>query len=644
MTRNKLLSGIKEDGWAVIVLVISFIYFFTIVVLSKGLYGDADSISHYQRAHYAFKYPKLFVDHWGKPLYTTLSAPFAQFGYYGALCFNILCGLVTAWLIYRIAKELKMRKPVAVIPFALFSPIYMITMMTGLTEILFSLVLVAGIFFFMKQKSITSAIVISFIPFARTEGLMFLPIFLLAFLLKKQYKAIPFLVTGLILISFAGYFHYKDIFWFFNENPYGSQGSQLYGSGSFYFYIKNYKHLLGWPLTVLATIGLAGFIIGLKKSNKPDLTYTWITKNYLVTGSFILYLLLQSFLWWQGLLGVLGSFRFMACIMPLAGILALNGINFGFDFIKEKNWIQNIILLTAIGFVVVIPYKVYEIPARLTGSYQVMKETADALKKLGFENKRIIFFDPKLAFYLDADRFDEKRFRSSIYDPHTPEIKMPDSSYMVWDTHGGGFEKKIDLNELLRNPNFKLIDGFVPDHEYRFGATGLNYMSLIFQKLTVQYPVNEWIRLDSVDFESTTDQNKLEALTDSVSFTGKRSFKLNSEFQYSLAFSKTLNEISSSKKVIYRSRVAAMVPGGSDASKLLLVFEVRDSKEGIFRYVVIDASYFKPKPGEWFEMTLIAPLYTDFPEGGFIKYYLVNTGKGTYYVDDLIVEYLTVNN
>jgi len=169
-----MIRKIKENTWSFIILAISFLYLFTISLISEGLYGDTDSIAHYQIARYAFKYPSLLVSHWGKPLFTDLSAPFAQFGLQGSIFFNIVCGLLSAWLIYRIAKEFRYKYALLAIPFSLFAPVYMVDLFTSLTEVLFSLVLVAGIYFFLRQKNILSAVIISFIPYARTEGMMFL--------------------------------------------------------------------------------------------------------------------------------------------------------------------------------------------------------------------------------------------------------------------------------------------------------------------------------------------------------------------------------------------------------------------------------------------------------------------------------------
>ena len=120
-------------------------------LLSTGVSGETDSICHYQFARYAFTHPEFFLHHWGKPLYTILSAPLAQFGFTGTIAFNLFCGLLTSWFAYLIARRLEYRHAWVGIVFTVFTPGYLFTMYSGLTEILFSLVLIAAIYLFEKN-------------------------------------------------------------------------------------------------------------------------------------------------------------------------------------------------------------------------------------------------------------------------------------------------------------------------------------------------------------------------------------------------------------------------------------------------------------------------------------------------------------
>ena len=631
---------ISEETWVIILLVFAGIYLFTLSLLSEGLYGDTDSITHYNLARYAFKYTSNFVDHWGKPLFTTLAAPFAQFGLQGVIFFNILCALVTAWMIYKIARKLNYRFALVAIPFSLFAPIFMINLFTSLTEILFALVLVAAIYFFLKERNILSGIIISFIPYARTEGIMYLFIFMVAFIIARKYRVIPFLFTGFIFYSIAGYFHYKTFFWFFTAMPYGEKGSLLYGSGKFWFYLERFPNLMGYPLLILSLIGLAYLVKTLFTDKNQYYSVEWITKYLLIICSFFAFVLIHSFLWWQGMMGVLASHRFMACIMPLGGLMAVIGLNALLSFQSHRIWIKKIIILLIVGLVIWMPFYYFKIPSILTKQTLVMKSTADALLKIGYKDKLLMYFDPKLAFFLGEDPSNHSIFSYPLPENKQPEQVLADGSLLVWDTHFAEVYKKLSLEDMLKNPFFKLIDGFAPDKDFKF-SNGQNYMSFIFLKLT-QKNNNKWITLDFYNFESDS-ANKTKILTDSLSFSGKKSTKLKPGFTYSVSIGVKLASISNTRKVILRGRVKVNSSSDDAPDKTILVLSVHNADGTITRYLSKHGSYYKPEPGNWYEMSIVTPLQTDIPIGGFVKLYVWYQGEKEIYLDDLCLEYIPVD-
>jgi hypothetical protein len=637
---NRKIEETGENTLAIFILLLCFIYLFTISLISDGLYGDTDSIAHYQLARFAFRHPSLFFDHWGKPLFTMLSAPFAQFGLQGSILFNIICGLLSAWLIYRMAKEYNFKYSLLAIPFSLFAPIYMVTLFTSLTEILFGLVLVSSIYFFLKQKNILSAIIISFIPFARTEGMMFLLIFLFGFLLLKKFKAIPFLLMGFIVYSLGGYFVYRKIFWFFTAMPYSEKGSELYGSGSFWFYFERFHQLLGFPLTVLAVLGIIWLGVLLFRKKKPVLTPAWLTEYYLIPVSIFGFILAHSFLWWKGLMAVLSSPRFMASIMPLCGFLAVAGFNFMIPYLGKNKLIKRLLVIAILALLLYVPYSLYEIPARLASNSEVMKATANKLMKIGYRKKQLIYFDPKLAFYLHDDPFYRSKANLGVPDMLKKDFGMTDSSLLIWDTHFAEFETKIYLEDMLKNPDFRIIDGFKPEEEFKF-RTGQNYMAIIFQKVPFRNPQDNWTRIDSIDFETADTEENLDHLTDSVAYTGLKSNQVGGGgWEFSNAIKRELKDIPVSHKVLFRARLEALITERATPEKLYLVLEIHNADNKQLRYVSIGGSYFKPEPGKWFQMSLVTPLQTDFPVNGSMVVYAWYPGNDKIYVDDLVLEYI----
>jgi len=140
-------------------------FYFLLFSESAYGYGGADNITHYQIAKYAFSRPELFLDLWGKPVFTTLLAPFTLFGFLTAKAFNLIVAVVTLWLSAKIAKRLFPGSELFVIVLIAFSPVYFQLAVSCLTEILFSFILVAAVYLFIQNRFVFSAVVLSFLPF-----------------------------------------------------------------------------------------------------------------------------------------------------------------------------------------------------------------------------------------------------------------------------------------------------------------------------------------------------------------------------------------------------------------------------------------------------------------------------------------------
>jgi hypothetical protein len=601
---NKLFGKYSQERWAIILLIFSGLYLMILFLMSDGLFGETDSVNHYLIARYSFKHPYLLLDHWGKPLFTVLSSPFAQFGMVGAVFFNVLCSLFTAWLIFRMARFLKYRYALAAIPFALFAPVYMVNILTSLTEILFALVLVAGIYFFLKEKMILSSVIISFLPFARMEGMMFLVIFAAAFILAKKYKAIPFLVTGFIIFSIAGLFRYHDLLWFINAVPYGEKGSALYGHGSFWYYLERFHQLLGFPLTILAVIGIIHLAVSMSREKKPGLNVSWLTEYYLIPVSLFGFILAHSFLWWQGMMGVLATSRFMACVLPLGGFLALVGLNRINSWIDRRKNFDTIFTVIIILITIWVPYTLHKIPAKPSWSDQVMKATAEEIKEESLDRYPICYSDPKLAYYFGIDPYDSRGLYKNIPNPDPSHLELTDSTIVVWDTHFSEFEHKIRLEKLLYNPCFRLLDVHSPFKDKMF-FTGQQYMSAIFMKVPCQNQEDQWTTIKS-------DEIKLTSL-------GRES------------------------KAIVRARVKVLYNKEQDPGKIDLVLTVLDNQNETNRQVTISGSYFQSSPGQWFEMYLLTQVSTLIPENGSIKLSVSCEGDQQVKIEGLCLDVLTVN-
>ena len=152
----------------------------------NGTGDTGDSIVHFFYARYAFVHPENFFNHWAKPLYVLLAAPFAQFGFDGIKCFNLLNATATLWLTFRIAQLLNLKNPiVALLILATCSGYFALTF-SGLTEHLCAFLLVLSVFLTLKDRLVLASLIVSFLPFVRSEGLLFVGVFGLYFFVKRN--------------------------------------------------------------------------------------------------------------------------------------------------------------------------------------------------------------------------------------------------------------------------------------------------------------------------------------------------------------------------------------------------------------------------------------------------------------------------
>lgn len=183
-------------------LTLWFLFQFYILLFSESAYGygGGDNITHFQIARYAFRYPQLFLDLWGKPVYTTLVAPFALFGFHAAKFFNLVVAVATLWLTARISERLYPGSGLFAAILLAFTPVFFHLTPSCLTEVLFAFVLTAAVYLFLHDRFELSAVVLSFIPYVRSEGIVLLPVFAAALLLKRSYRSLIFLAAGTLFI------------------------------------------------------------------------------------------------------------------------------------------------------------------------------------------------------------------------------------------------------------------------------------------------------------------------------------------------------------------------------------------------------------------------------------------------------------
>ena len=463
------------------ILLILVVSYAVLALVSDGTYGDADDIGHYRRSRYAFQFPEFFLYHWGKPFFTALSSPFAQFGYNGIRIFNVLVGALAAYFTYRTALVLKFKYPVVAIFLVISSPLYTVLMLSGMTEILGSLVLILSIFLFFKKRYIWSALLLSFMPFVRSEAIVILPLFFVALVWIKQWKAIPFLAFGFVFYSFVGGFYYDDFLWVVHEMPYKGDAKAIYGSGELLHYVKASKFTVGLALALLMVLGgLLWILDPLLKPKKEK--KEWLLEMLVAYMPFMVYLAAHTYVWWKGAGNSVGMIRVMVAVVPSAVLLGMFAYSRITELIPVKKWIKQLATAVFCIYLVTIPHKIYQIPVPLMGEQRIVKDACDWWMESDYSENRFFYYNPFFTHFMKINPYDETLSHQFVHNRTNPEIRIEEGEVVIWDAHFSPNEGGLPLENLMNNEGYKLIH-LTRDKEPFTVLGGYTYEIYFFQRI-----------------------------------------------------------------------------------------------------------------------------------------------------------------
>lgn len=639
ITEKKLvIAGLFTAG-----LVMVFLAFLTPVPE-----GGADNYAHFNIARWAFRYPHLFLDHWGKPVYTILAAPFAQFGFVAVRILNSVLGILTGWYIWKLAGKLNLKNGWFAVVVAVFTPIYFALMSTGMTEIIFSLVLVLSVYLFFCEKYNASAVLISFLFLARTEGLAFELLFLIVLIIKKQYRAIPLLATGFLVFSLIGLvFHYHDFWWLYNQRPYAKGGPSVYGRGDWYYFIVRIPEYSGVIITVLMVAGT--IILPIKwVKEKFSLTGRYFLPILLILGTFLGYFFIHSYLWWKGETSA-GLLRVMAANAPLAGIIGLYAVEVVGSYFKKQRVLTFLLVLLSVTQVVLtgVYYK------KLVGfdlTAEVLRRTTDWLKESGSLKHKLVMHNPYFAFSTEIDAWDNNVVQYGFSNNDKPEDGLSDSTLFIWDAHFSPNEGSLPFEKIAGNPNFALIQYFEPkvpfkvlgDNDYRIvifrkiANAGVNNFELLNQLKRAQIEKGIYFS-DIYDCEKPFEADYLEKQRkQSPVDTTSHLFELTG-VDFSPVFHVPVEKTDREKENIFHVSADFVRTDSVGVNRLLMVFSVEVGNKAI-HYVTADIGEQTPEKNVWYKTHFTFYVPEKLEDGTMLKTYIWNIDKKAVLMDNYKLE------
>jgi len=425
-----------------------------VISLFDGIGDSGDSILHYLYSKYAFKHPELFLHHWAKPVFVLLSAPFAQFGFTGMKVFNALVTGCTIFFTYKICESLDIKNALLSTVLLLFAPLHFVLIFSGLTEPLFAAFLSGSLYLMVRERHFSSALVLSFLPFVRSEGLVIIAVWVFCFLLKKRWYAIAGLMVGHVVYAVAGWLLYDyELLWIFRKMPYNYRSQ--YGSGSFTHYFVQMTYIVGIPIYVLLWIG----VISIVRNTLRRTSNLYIQVPILL--GFGAFFMTHTMAWYLGLMGSMGLVRVLISVMPLIAIIALLGFNFITEefFIHNKN-IKFAIKIMLIAYLLIFPFMPN--PAAFNwrdlnlNKYDVQAiQVRDYITaNVDIDQRKFLYVHPYMSEILNIDHFDPQQHQEL-----QPDFMqhLNEGDVVIWDFWFSVIERGVTKEMLDDTPELELM-------------------------------------------------------------------------------------------------------------------------------------------------------------------------------------------
>ncbi len=442
-----------------LVLVQQSILLFTM----DGTGDDGDSVEHFLYNKYAFDYPHLFLHSWAKPVFVLASSLFAQLGFIGIKLFNSIMAIGAAFLSYKLAKKIDILFPELAIPILMLMPHYLHLSLSGLTEPLFSLMAVGSIYLISLDKNGWSALLISFMPFSRPEGLYFIALAGLYFLLQKKYwKVIPILLTGHIFYTLIGVMFFQEAWlWIFTKNPNAMIDPAYSQTGRWLHYIKALRNILGIPIYILFWIGCIAMSFPIIRQ------FTKLKENiipvFILAGTFSV-IVSHTIFWKFGLFKSFGLTRNLLTIAPLMSIIALSGMQNLWEVFRLKQSYKNLFSLATMAICIIFLYSSSPFTVKFPRDFQLnelqitSKKVAQFIETEYPRTYMTYHYYPYLNVLRKQDPFEWKHhkrlFKEVVDNP------LPGNAIIIWDDWFARMEGKVTLEMLHKNEELEFVKTF----------------------------------------------------------------------------------------------------------------------------------------------------------------------------------------
>jgi hypothetical protein len=394
------LTAVGGLSWAALLL-----------LASRGTLLD-DEVTHLLIARDAWQDPKLILSVWGRTANTLVFMPVAPFGLTAARVAALALSCVIVFLTVRLARCFHVEWPWVTPLLLLFQPWFAQWSFQALTEIPFTLFMIAGWVLLLERHPIIASVAIGLLPLIRHEGILLLGLWVAMSAWRRQWSAamaglVPLAVYNAVSLGTTGFLPASV---YFAPKP-----TEMYGSGGWLHYAMPLVSGVGTPVALLAIFGLPTML----RSSPARLFLVWN----------VIYVAMQVVIFRFGLFASGGYLVFLLPVAPLVAIMAAHGLRELLSLVRAAH--VTLRLERAAGVLLVLVVTLLVVKGGLAASpiprdqYQTPLEQAAAwIRDEGLNKSPVVATHVWFYYYLPL--------RVGTAAP--PLASLPVGTVLVWDS------------------------------------------------------------------------------------------------------------------------------------------------------------------------------------------------------------------
>lgn len=257
------MTARTPDRTLLIVATVAYAILSTAMSFASNAFLEADGVTHYLYARFAFDVPAYFVDVWARPVRMLVHAvPAHFFGLHGVRAASLACAIGCAWVTYAIARELRWPRPALAGFFVLAQPLFFLHSFSELTEVPFALLAGVAFLCLLRRHWAIVAIVCGTLPASRPEGVGFVLLAIAMLILHRRLRWLPLVVLPLLVWNTLGWWLYGTASgpwhrWLIDHLPYSNHS--LYPAGRITRFLEVLPSVvspLALPAVFVGTVGI----------------------------------------------------------------------------------------------------------------------------------------------------------------------------------------------------------------------------------------------------------------------------------------------------------------------------------------------------------------------------------------------------